>query len=75
MEQHFNEARRFILCSVRDLEEKKSALFVQKGRGLSYGWNSLAEWLRGLGVVPTGGLKETRVPEVPLRVKGDPKVL
>ena len=26
-------------------------------------------------MVPTGGLKETRVPEVPLRVKGGPKVL
>ena len=26
-------------------------------------------------MVPAGGLKETRVPEVPLRVKGGPKVL
>ena len=42
---------------------------------MSDGWNPLAERLRGLGVVPAGGLKETRVPEVPLRVKGGPKVL
>ena len=39
------------------------------------GWKPLAERLRGLGVVLVGGLKETRVSEVPLRVKGGPKVL
>ena len=42
---------------------------------MSDGWNPLAERLRGLGVVLVGGLKETRVSEVPLRVKGGPKVL
>ena len=42
---------------------------------MSDGWNPLAKRLRGLGVVPVGGLKETRVPEVSLRVKGGLKVL
>ena len=34
----------------------------------------MAEKLRGLGVVPAGGLKETRVPKVSLREKGVPKI-
>ena len=42
---------------------------------MSDGWNPLAKRLRGLGVVLVEGLKETRVLEVPLGVKGGPKVL
>ncbi|RVW88822.1 hypothetical protein CK203_034665 [Vitis vinifera] len=38
------------------------------------GWNSLAVRLRGLGVVPSEGLKFTNVLEVPLKSKGVLKV-
>ena len=57
------------------LSKKKISIIFLEGKELSDGWNPLVERLRGLGVVPIGGLKETRVPEVSLRVKGDPKVL
>ena len=56
-------------------KQKKISIIFPEGKGLSGGWNPLAEKLRGLGVVPSGGLKETRVPEPPLREKGSSKVL
>ncbi|WKA01617.1 hypothetical protein VitviT2T_019888 [Vitis vinifera] len=58
MEHRTNEAGRFILCSVRDLEAKRFCLIFPKGKGLSTGWNILAEKLREVGVAPFGGLKD-----------------
>ena len=57
------------------LSKKKISIIFLEGKELSDGWNPLVERLRGLGVVPIGGLKETRVLEVLLRVKGGLKVL
>ena len=57
MESRSNEAGRFLLCSIRDLEAKRFCLIFPEGKGLSGGWNILAEKLRAVGVVPTGGLK------------------
>ena len=57
------------------LSKKKFSIIFLEEKGLSDGWNPLAKRLRGLGVVLVEGLKETRVLEVPLRVKGGPKVL
>ena len=64
MEHCLNKAGRFILCSVRDLEAKKYIIIFPEGKGQASGWNSLAERLRGLGVVPSEGLKVTSGPEV-----------
>lgn len=50
--------------------QKKLSIIFPEGKGLSGGWNTLAEKLRGLRVVPVGGLKETRDLEVPLRKNG-----
>ncbi|KAJ9705507.1 hypothetical protein PVL29_003512 [Vitis rotundifolia] len=58
MERRSNEAGRFILCSVRDLEAKRFCLIFAEGKGLFGGWNILAEKLREAGVVPVGGLKD-----------------
>ena len=69
-----NDAGRFLLCSVRDLETKIFSIIFLEGKGLSGGWNTLAKKLRGLGVVLVGGLKETRVLEVSLREKRGSKV-
>ena len=57
------------------LSKKKFSIIFLEEKGLSDGWNPLAKRLRGLGVVLVEGLKETRVLEVPMRVKGAPKVL
>ena len=57
------------------LSKKKFSIIFPEGKGLSDGWNPLAKRLRGLGVVLIEGLKETRVLEVSLRLKGGPKVL
>ena len=58
MERRSNEAGRFLLCSVRDLEAKRFCLIFPEGKGLSGGWNILAEKLREVGVAPFGGLKD-----------------
>ena len=58
LERRSNEAGRFLLCSVRDLEAKRFCLIFPEGKGLSGGWNILAEKLREVGVVPIGGLKD-----------------
>ena len=58
MERCTNEAGRFILCSVRDLEAKRFCLIFLEEKGLSRGWNILAEKLREVGVAPFGGLKD-----------------
>ena len=56
LERRSNEAGRFILCLVRDIESKKFNIIFLEGKGQSLGWNSLAERLRGFGVAPLGGL-------------------
>ncbi|RVX23248.1 hypothetical protein CK203_000494 [Vitis vinifera] len=58
MERRSNEAGRFLLCSVRDLEAKRFCLIFPERKGLSGGWNILAEKLREVGVAPFGGLKD-----------------
>ncbi|RVW43903.1 hypothetical protein CK203_072377 [Vitis vinifera] len=58
LERRSNEAGRFLLCSVRDLEAKCFCLIFPEGKGLFGGWNILAKKLREVGVVPTGGLKD-----------------
>ena len=45
-----NEAGRFLLCSVRDVEAKKYCLVFLKEKGLVGGWLLLAQKLRALGV-------------------------
>ena len=57
LERRSNVAGRFLLCSVRDLEAKRFCLVFPDGKGLTGGWNILAEKLREVGVVPTGGSK------------------
>ena len=57
LEKRLNEAGRFIFCSVRDVEAKRFCLIFPEGKGLSDGWNILAEKLREVGVVPIGSLK------------------
>ena len=58
MERRSNEAGRFLLCSIHDLEAKRFCLIFPEGKGLSGGWNILAKKLREVGVVPLGGLKD-----------------
>ena len=45
-----NEAGRFLLCSVRDVEAKKYCLVLLDGKYLVGGWLLLAKKLRALGV-------------------------
>ena len=59
LECHSNEAGRFLLCSVHDLEAKRFFLIFLEGKGLIGGWNILAEKLRETRVVPSGGLKDS----------------
>ncbi|RVX08206.1 hypothetical protein CK203_017772 [Vitis vinifera] len=58
LERRTNEAGRFILCSVRDLEAKRFCLIFPEGKRLSRGWNILAEKLREVGVAPFRGVKD-----------------
>ncbi|RVW40247.1 hypothetical protein CK203_078334 [Vitis vinifera] len=58
LERCSNEAGRFILCSVRDLEAKRFCLIFPEGKRLSGGWNTLAEKLREVGVAPFRGVKD-----------------
>ncbi|KAL6331608.1 hypothetical protein AAG906_011548 [Vitis piasezkii] len=58
LERRTNEAGRFILCSVRDLEAKRFCLIFPEGKRLSGGWNTLAEKLREVGVAPFSGVKD-----------------
>ena len=58
LERRSNEAGRFLLCSIRDLEAKRFCLIFPEGKGLSGGWNILAKKLREVGVVPLRGLKD-----------------
>ncbi|RVW76004.1 hypothetical protein CK203_052807 [Vitis vinifera] len=73
MERRLNKAGRFILCSVRDMEAKDTALSSLKGRVRPVD-GILAVRLRGLGVTPTEGLKISNVPEFPVKPKGVLKV-
>ncbi|RVW20304.1 Transposon TX1 uncharacterized 149 kDa protein [Vitis vinifera] len=58
LERRTNEAGRFILCSVRDLEAKRFCLIFPEGKRLSGGWNTLDEKLREVGVAPFRGVKD-----------------
>ena len=51
LERRLNEAGRFILCSVRDVEAKRFCFVFSEGRGILGGWVKLAEKLCSLGVV------------------------
>ena len=64
LERHSNEAGRFLLYSVRDLEAKRFCLIFPEGQGLIGSWNILAEKLRETGVVLSGGLKDSQSLEV-----------
>ena len=46
-----NEAGRYILCSIIDVESKRFCLVVPEGKGLLGGWVLFAKKLRDLGVV------------------------
>ena len=50
MELRLNEAGRFLLCSVCDIESKRYCVIFPEGRGLLGGWNILVENLHDLGV-------------------------
>ena len=50
LECRSNVAKRFLLCSVRDVEGKKFCLVFPEGNGLVGGWFLLAKKLRALGV-------------------------
>ena len=64
LEKRLNQAGRFIFCSVRDVEAKRFCLIFPEGKGLSGGWNIMAEKLRVVGVVPIGSLKTPLLKEV-----------
>ena len=70
LERCSNGVGRFIFCSVRDIESKKYNIIVPEGKGQSFGWNSLAERLRDLGVTPLGGLQGPKGSKDLLRAKG-----
>lgn len=48
LERHVNEAGKFVLCSVIDLEAKRFCLVFPEGKGFIGGWATLAEKLRSL---------------------------
>lgn len=50
LECRANDAGRFLLCSVRDVEAKQYCLVFPEGRGLVGGWMLLAQKLRAVGV-------------------------
>ena len=74
LEHRLNGAGRFIFCSVRDIDSKKYSIIVPDGKEQSFGWNSLAERPRDLGVTPLGGLQGPKGSEDLLRAKGVSKV-
>ena len=51
LERHTNEAERFILCFVHDVEQKRFCLVFLEGRGILGGWVKLVEKLCSLGVI------------------------
>ena len=53
LEYRVNDARRYLLCSVVDVEGKKHMLFFPEGRGFVKGWSLLAEKIKGLGLKST----------------------
>ncbi|RVW51828.1 Vam6/Vps39-like protein [Vitis vinifera] len=64
---------RFGEASLRCLLDGVEAC-CREGKGQSFGWNSLAVRLRGLGVAPSGCLQVSKGPEDLLRAKGGSKV-
>ncbi|RVX21489.1 hypothetical protein CK203_002068 [Vitis vinifera] len=51
LERRLNEAGRFLLCSVCDIESKRYCVIFPEGRGLLGGWNILVEKLHDFEVV------------------------
>ncbi|RVW37272.1 hypothetical protein CK203_088147 [Vitis vinifera] len=74
LERRSNGAGRFIFCSVRNIDSKKYSIIVPEGKGQSFGWNSLAERLRALGVIPSSGLQGPKGSKDLLRSKGARRV-
>ena len=58
MERRENGARKYILCSVIDVESKRFYLVVPESKGLLGGWALFAEKLQDLGVVTQEEVKE-----------------
>ena len=50
LECRSNDAGRYLLCSVRDLEAKRFCLVFPEGKGLVGGWFMLAQKLTALGI-------------------------
>ena len=57
LSQRSNNARTYLLCSVRDTSGKRFSIVVPEGRGLTNGWLLLAKKLRHLGIVVRDGSK------------------
>lgn len=62
LERHVNEAGRFVLCSVIDLEAKRFCVVFLKGKGLIGGWAMLAKKLCSLGVITLAEIKAAYAP-------------
>ena len=78
LERYANEAGRYILCFVHDLEEKRFSLVFPEVRGILGGWVLLGDKLRSLGIVTpiedkvgfgTACVKEGRRDEVQVEEK------
>ena len=61
LESKENNAGRFFLCSVTNVEGKKLRSFFPEGRGFLNGWALLAEKIRGLGFKPLQENKPMRI--------------
>ena len=73
LESKENNAERFLLCSVTDVEGKKHRLFFPEGRGFLNGWAMLAEKIRGLGFKPLQENKPMRIATAELSKGGEKK--
>ena len=77
LECRSNEAGRYLLCLVRDLEAKRFCLVFPEGKGLVGGWFLLAQKLRALGVstpaLSKGDLGTSNSEKDGYRVKGKEK--
>ena len=71
VERRENGARRYIICSVVDVETKRFCLVVPEDKGLIGGWAIFAEKLRALGVVTQ---EEAKFEEA-LRIDSKPKMV
>ena len=77
LECRSNDAGRYLLCSVRDLEAKRFCLVFPEGKGLVRGWFLLAQKLRALGIsnpaMSKGDLGTSNSIKDGYRVKGKEK--